>query len=285
MIWDRTLLASMRRVHHPMLFLTARVVAACVLTAMLFPVPRCRAATSLTGSTGLIFVPVANVVPDASFAFGGLMTDYQGFPGKGFSYFRKDRPSFYFAGYLTLGYIPRVEITVRGNGMPSTVGPAGPSNDSFYTDGMLSIQALVWRGGDRVPSVAIGIQDSYGFMIFNALYTVFSWDVPISKGHHAQITAGWAFDWYSINQGTRDDGSYYGVHHVLSGPIAGVEYPVRQWASILVEFDSHALNTGARFRLANWCTLDLAAVRWGVESLARWEVRGFAAHLHFDGTL
>jgi len=239
-----------------------------------------RATTGLTGSSALLYVPVADVVPNERFSFGGLIADYQAFPSKQFSYFRVNKPSFYFSGYVTLGYIPRLEITVRGNGMPSAMGPAdtGP----FYTDGMISMQALVHRGGGGLPSIGVGFQDMYGFMLFNALYAVATWSILCESGD-AVITGGWAVDWYDRNRGTADEN--YVVPHVMNGFVAGASYPVRRWMDGIAEYDSRSVNLGARIRPVSWCTFDVAAVRWGLDKIARGRVAGFTAHLSFSGSL
>lgn len=239
------------------------------------------ASTGVTGSTGLLFVPTADVTPNEHFAFGGMLMDYQAFPAKRFSYFRDNKPSFYFGGYLSVGYIPRLEITIRGNGMPSATGPGrtGP----FYTDGMISMQILAHRGSGAVPSVGFGMQDMYGFMLFNALYGVTTWTLPHTDAGPVVISLGWAVDWYSKNQGTADED--WDVNHVMDGFMAGVEYPIRRWVATLIEYDSRSLNVGMRLRPVSWCTFDMAALRWGLDQLARRRFRGFVAHLHFDGKM
>ena len=255
------------------------------LAAVLAVVSPASALTSFSGSTGLIYVPTADVVPNSSFAFGGVITDYQAFPGKSFSHFQGDnKPSFYFAGYLTLGFVPRVEVTIRGNGMPWSEGPAGPDGP-FYTDGMFSAQILLLRGGGKMPSLAVGIQDAYGFLIFNALYGVATWRTHVWGPGLTEFTLGWASDVYDEHIGTRDADSAYEVVHVLNGLLLGVEQPLTDRYSLLAEYDSVALNVGFRLRIASWCILDLAAARWSVANLRDWRVRGFAAHLHFDGKL
>jgi len=252
-----------------------------VLVALSFPPRTGEAATGVTGSTGLLLVPTADVTPNEQFAFGGVITDYQAFPAKKFSYFRDNKPSFYFGGYLTIGYIPRVEITIRGNGMPSATGPGrtGP----FYTDGMISMQVLAHKGSGWMPSVGFGMQDMYGFMLFNALYGVVTWTFPGRDAGPLVISLGWATDWYNKNQGTADED--WDVNHVMNGFMAGVEYPVRRWVATLTEYDSRSLNVGVRLRPVWWCTFDVAALRWGLDELARQRVGGFGAHLHFDGRI
>ena len=241
------------------------------------------ASTALTGSTGLIYVPVADVVRSDHFAFGGMIADAQAFPGKSFSHFAEDNPAdFYFAGYLTIGYIPRLEITVRGNGMPGTVGPStdvGP----FYTDGMFSAQLLAWRGSEYIPSIAFGLQDIYGFMIFNAAYGVATWCIPQSHSQPISVTVGWAVDWYDKNIGTSD--TDFVPNHIMNGVFVGVEYPVHHWVSALIEYDSRSTNLGLRFEPASWVRIDVAAVRWGLSELARRRIQGFSAQLCFVGKL
>ena len=254
-----------------------------MLVALLWALPRAvSGATALTGSTGLLFVPTANVTANECFSVGGVITDYQAFPARRCETFRGDRPSFYFAGYVSIGYIPRVEITLRGNGMPSTNGPAeqvGP----FYTDGMLSMQVLLYRGAGWRPSVGVGLQDIYGFMLFNALYGVATWSVPLPERPDLTVTVGVAVDWYDTNRGTSDVD--FEVNHVMEGPVVGLEYPALRWLATVMEYDSGSLNVGLRLRPVPWCTLDVAAARWGLDQLARGRLRGFAAHLHFNGRL
>jgi len=241
-----------------------------------------RAATALTGSTGLLYVPVADVTPNERFSFGGVIGDYQAFPAKKFSHFREHPPDFYFSGYMNVGYIPRLEVTVRGNGMPGSRGPAedvGP----FYVDGMVSVQVLVYRGSRRLPALAFGVQDMYGFLLFNAAYTVVTWKIGGPHRQPVLISAGWAVDWMRKHQGTTEPG--FEVNHVMDGFLLGTECPVRPWVATIVEYDSRSLNVGLRFRPVPWCTFDAAAVRWGLDQLARRRIRGFAAQLHFDGRL
>jgi len=212
-----------------------------------------------------------------------MIADAQAFPGKTFSYFAEEYPAdFFFAGYLTIGYIPRLELTVRGNGMPGTEGPStdvGP----FYTDGMFSAQLLAWRGSGYVPSIAFGLQDIYGFMIFNAAYGVATWQLLRDDNQPISITVGWAVDWYNKNIGTSD--TDYVPNHIINGMLVGVEYPIRRWISTLMEYDSRSVNMGLRFQPVKWITIDIASVRWGLDQLARRRIRGFSAQLHFDGRL
>jgi hypothetical protein len=252
------------------------------IAAILALVATARGATSLTGSTGLLFVPTAGVRANECFSFGGVITDYQAFPAKHFGEFRADRPSFYFGGYLAIGYIPGLEITVRGNGMPDTKGPAADVGP-YYTDGMISAQALLYRGEGAWPSIGVGLQDIYGFMLFNAMYAVLTWRVPSDNVHALEITVGWAVDWYDTHRGTSDVD--FDVVHIMDGPLFGVEFPVGWSTAAIAEYDSRSLNLGFRVRPAEWYTIDLAVARWGLDQLARRRVRGFAAQLHFDGPI
>ena len=128
------------------------------------------------------------------------------------------------------------------------------------------------------------MQDIYGFLIFNALYTTCTWDFE-SYGGKASFTAGWAVDWWDKHRGTVDEDSNYEVNHVLEGPFIGIEQPVRKWVSLIAEYDTHALNAGLRLRPTTWITIDVAAARWGLDKIRNWELAGFAAHLHMDGNL
>lgn len=239
------------------------------------------AATSLSGSTGYLYVPRADVAPSETWAFGGLITDPQGFPARQAPMFSgSKRPDYYFSGYVTVGYLPRLEITVRGNGMPGTA-PPGENVGKFYRDGMASFQLVAHRGGGRVPSIGIGIQDFFGFMLFNAAYLVATWEMPTNSGDHMTFTVGWVVDWYNKNIGTEDD--YYPPHHTMSGPVAAMEIPLLSRLAVLAEYDSRAFNTGLRARPFRWVTVDVAAVRCGLDQFARGRVRGFAAHVSFNG--
>lgn len=259
---------------------TAAVSLACLAAFSL--APAAPASTSFTGTSGLVFVPTATVEPLDHFSFGGVISDYQAFPAKQFGHFRDSPPNFFFAGYLTIGYLPRLEVTIRGSGMPGSIGPGGTG--PFYTDGMLSAQFLAVRGGGRIPAVAVGLQDMYGFMLFNALYGVATWDVPVHGGRGVvQFTAGWAVDWYNKNNGTSDVN--YAVNHVLHGPLLGVRYPLTRTVASLLEYDSRSFNVGLRYEPVRWCTIDVAAARWGLDQMARGRIRGFAAQLHFNGKL
>jgi hypothetical protein len=119
---------------------------------------------SLSGSTGLWFVPAAAVEPYGHFTLGADWVDrkyrqkYPQFSGKGT-----------MAEYLTFGALPRLEITLRLTNQEGKLGiqrynfPVnGATSSGWNVDKEVSAQYLLWNEKGNRPAVLLGAQDFAG---------------------------------------------------------------------------------------------------------------------------
>ncbi len=120
---------------------------------------------SLSGTTGLWFVPAAEVEPYGYWTLGANWVDQayrkksNGLGGRGT-----------VAEYLTLGILPRTEVTLRLTNLEGRLGvqrynlnePANPSSSGWNVDKEISAQYLLMAERGSRPALAFGAQDFAG---------------------------------------------------------------------------------------------------------------------------
>jgi hypothetical protein len=204
---------------------------------------------TLHGTTGLINTPVADVLPSGTIAFGVSVIDkewaYHGrIQGKAPS--RTDNIHY----FLTAGFLPRVEVSVRASYFP---------DDRLYQDALetgtvdrgASGRILVLPEGKAHPAVAVGGDDVRGTRRFHALYVVGSKTFDVRPGWvKARISAGYG--------STALDAENY----VLDGGFGGGEVVLSDFLSLALDYDTEKWNTlvrlvafrhlAARFALLNF---------------------------------
>jgi hypothetical protein len=184
---------------------------------------------SLGGSSGLFNVPTANVLSDGTFDFGYNVIDREwAYEGRGAIDNR--------IWFLSMGFLPRVEVTVRATVLPGESLLEEVPVDAV--DRMASARLQVLREGRWSPAFAVGIEDLKGTRRFHSLYgvasrSVFREGIPV----RAQISAGY---------GLR---SIDAARYLLDGGFGGVELQFPHGISGIAEYDSEKWNAGLRLSL------------------------------------
>ncbi len=220
------------------------ILAICVL----LPAGVC-ADIALSGTSGLITIPTANVLDDGDINIGisYLRQSYQ----------HLDKPETYdmIPLWVSVGYLPSLELSARLTTIPklSRAGADPPP----YRDGMLSFQWKVLEESRRLPAVAIGARDVYGFALFNTLYLVFSKHISIHRAR-VGVHLGRGVDWMGGRYGVVDGGKTIPTTHRMIGTFGGIGIPITRTVDVNLEYDTTKLNFGARVQLLSGIQLQIA---------------------------
>jgi hypothetical protein len=203
-------------------------------------------AQSLTGVTGLLNSPSANMQKDGTFYMGAnyLNRNYINAYGKG-----KYNCLIY---YFDLTFLPFLEINFRNTRMLDN-----PSH-SHTVDRMLSARLQVLKERKYWPSIVIGANDlltqaTKGNQFFGALYIVATKNLAIKKSEFG-FTFGYAYPYFNNSQ--------------FEGFFGGISFSpsfLRQ-LTLMVEYDSRNVNIGGSILLFRH--LYLFALLQGMESVS-----------------
>jgi len=179
-----------------------------------------RGGRALGGFTGLIRVPVAEVVPDRYFTVG-VSRDWtrprgctSGCPQP--ARFAEQKKSIY---QLTMGFLPHLEIGVGLTELPNVP----PSVTGTFQDRSIRAQLVFPRRAGPGPDVAVGSTDLIGTRRFASDYLVASQRVD-QVGVHLGYGRG-----------------------ELDGFFGGLDRPLNPQVQGLVEYDTDGLNVGVRY--------------------------------------
>ncbi|MEO8164337.1 MAG: YjbH domain-containing protein [Betaproteobacteria bacterium] len=110
---------------------------------------------SLTGQTGLIYMPDARIDPDGTWRTG-------------YSY-----ASPYAAVWMSLTALPRIETSLRYTairGVPGFIDPARADSYGDYKDKSFDTKFVLLEEEGAWPALALGVQDLFGTNVFRAGY-------------------------------------------------------------------------------------------------------------------
>jgi hypothetical protein len=178
---------------------------------------------SLNGTSGLLLTPTADLVEDRRLAAGVSFVDKK--------WAVEERGAHdNLAYFATLGFLPRVEVSMRLTvlpGAPFSVESPGRS----VKDRMFSVKALLLRESGVWPSVAVGGEDITGTKRYNTLFAVLSRriDPGIAEFRvHLGAGAGWI----------------EAKNHPLDGVFGGVAMRLWEGGELLGEYDTNKVNVG-----------------------------------------
>jgi len=199
------------------------------------------ASMSMFGTTGLISIPTAYILPDGKIAFG---TSYTNEHYGRYSHYSNVQ----LAYYVALAYLPFLELNLTATQYPNF---AWSDTYTSAVDRMASIKLLLLKEKQYLPSIAIGVLDLYGkAMEYNAQYIV------VSKSIALPLTGAVSFHFgYAPNPIKSDRIDDYSI----KGGFAGLEVPFFDAIlSIMLEYDSQKYNAGLRIIPINdWICIDL----------------------------
>jgi len=203
-------------------------------------------AQSLTGITGLLNAPSANMQKDGMFYAGAnyLNRNYVNAYGEG-----KFNCLIY---YFDLTFLPFLEINFR-----NTRELDNPSK-THTVDRMLSFRIQVLKERKYWPSIVLGVNDIFtqarkGNQYFGAIYAVATKNLPVKKSEFG-FTIGYAYPYFKNNQ--------------FTGIFGGITFSpsfLRQF-TLMAEYDSKNFNIGGSILFFKH--LYLFALLQGMESVS-----------------
>jgi hypothetical protein len=178
---------------------------------------------SLNGTSGLLMTPTADLVEDRRLAAGVSFVDKK--------WAVEERGAHdNLAYFATLGFLPRVEVSMRLTVLPgSKFSVANP--DRSVKDRMFSVKALLLRERGPWPSVAVGGEDITGTKRYNTLFAVLSRRLDPGIGEfrvHLGAGAGWI----------------EAKNHPLDGVFGGVAMRLWKGGDLIGEYDTNKVNVG-----------------------------------------
>lgn len=188
-----------------------------------------KAGISLLGTSGLLNVPTAEILPDREFRFG-------------FNYIQKpyailghpDHSN--TAYYCSIGYLPFLEISLRITRIVNWKEYTLPIGDR-----MASFRVRLTKEKKLLPAIAFGIQDVMSLVDdkaschFNALYLVGSKTLLLPFDMKTGVHLGIGTNWMKANE-----------HH-LAGIFGGLDLRINKFVNLMAEHDTEKINLGAKF--------------------------------------
>jgi hypothetical protein len=212
-------------------FLKKGILSLTVVLALLSQ-PENSVAQSLTGTSGLITIPTAEILKDGEVSFGANFMNKEYF-AYGFNKYHG------LANFVTMGYLPFFEISLRLTRKldypePQAIG-----------DRMISVRLRPLKESRFLPAFVLGAHDFArvtGTAIptnhFNALY------LSASKGFglrpvidRIEFHIGYGTDWIEA------------VDHQFAGPFGGISISPRPFIRFMLEHDAEKLNCGLRISI------------------------------------
>ncbi|HTM58108.1 MAG TPA: YjbH domain-containing protein, partial [Candidatus Udaeobacter sp.] len=175
---------------------------------------------SMTGMTGFINTPWAGTINDRGFEAG-----YNYIPRRWAWDHRGTNDNEVF--YSTLGFLPRIETSLRWTRIPGyhSFQEIIPDSKLVDMDRMASGRIELLHPGPGRPGLAAGIEDAEGTRRFHSTYAVAG--LPLSFLHvQTRASLGYGF---RIFDATR---------YVLDGTFGAVECALPRFARVQIEYDS-----------------------------------------------
>jgi len=189
---------------------------------------------SLTGLTGLLNVPTAELLKDGEISLG-------------VSYLNKKYLSASFknddglAYYVTLGFLPFTELSIR---FTKRMAPADALGDRMF-----SFRIRVIQEKEVIPSILIGIHDPIHSTEnrtnrFTAAYLVITKNILLGEiVNNLKLNVGYGTD--PINSRS----------YQFKGLFGGLSLEVFHFLELISEYDSQIFNTGFKLSLFNHITI------------------------------
>jgi hypothetical protein len=195
-------------------------------------------AQSLTGTTGLVSIPTAEMPADGALAAGVMLLDerYQVHQNPRW----RDRAA--MTPFASLGFLPFMEVGLR---FTRVIG----IERQALGDRMVSVRLRMLKEGKHTPAVVLGVHDLVGTRIYHAEYVAASKHVDAGPllgtvGVHA----GYGGDWLSLDASGRQ----------FVGVFGGVSVAPRRWVVLMLEHDAERINAGVRLRVWRFAVLGAA---------------------------
>ncbi|MGD8777882.1 MAG: YjbH domain-containing protein [Ignavibacteria bacterium] len=187
-------------------------------------------AQSLTGTSGLVSVPTAEIAADGNLILGVNFLNKKYLEYTKYKYHA-------MAYFVTLGYLPFLEVSIRftRQSLPQEL------RKTSVGDRMISLRLKILKEGIFFPAIVLGCHDigttisSGDARHFNSLYLVgskiFHFNSIIKNiGFHL----GYGADWMKSN------------HYQFIGFFGGISIPINSFSDFMLEHDSKYFNCGIK---------------------------------------
>lgn len=206
---------------------------------------------SLSGTTGLIHIPTADVIPDQQVTIG------LGYVNRHSAYLETGRCDNYPLS-IVIGYLPRLEFSAGVNFVP---GRKSYDGTKTYKDGVVSLQYLVLKEKKILPAIAVGARDIYSFILLNTTFIVTSKTILQNTKTAVRIHLGYGSDIIDHHLGVPKEDRDYPVGHTIVGLFGGLEINWNQQIIYMLEYDSQKMSAGFRFRMIPHLGFDVCFLR------------------------
>lgn len=201
------------------------------------------AQVNISGKTGLIYIPSAELQQDGTFTMG-----YNYNPiNYAIKYNKRNSESIYYANLVVF---PRLEVNInllQANGWI-------PFKKRGIGDRQLDLKYVFLKEKTKWPSMAVIMSAPFG--VDNSLLTyalVGTKHIPVTNAIEATVTIGLGSPYFiGRTRNANDILSDFAIkdkrdssYHYLSGPFGGVKFSVAKKAGVMLEWDSQHLNVGA----------------------------------------
>lgn len=197
---------------------------------------------SLTGTTGLVTIPTAEMPEDGEISFGLSWLNK-----KQFVYGSRDYHG--MAQFITLGYLPFLEISARLSRHLNYPEPQA------LGDRMVSVRLRLVKENRFFPSVVSGIHDPIGTKLFNALYLAASKSFRVFHTTTA-VHLGYASNRIEARQ------------YQFVGLFGGVSVSPSPFVTLMLEHDAEKFNFGLQMSILDHVELLAAFLNFDAFSAA-----------------
>ena len=199
---------------------------------------------SLIGFRGLVFTPASADFPkdgESAFGYRNIKT-----PHTFISWSDKTTENHLFFGNLVL--LPKIELFAV-----LTLAPGSHGNDGTdtYKDFAIFAHVQLLEENKFIPSLMLGIHDFYSYSYYNSLFVSSSKSFDLNPSIQFNIHIGYGVDWMNQHYGNTGPDKDAHVNHYLVGLFGGLELAYRNYGGLIIEYDSHYVNSGIRLNLFN----------------------------------
>ncbi len=203
-------------------------------------------AQTIEGTSGLFFIPSAEIQKDGQLTLGASFVDKE---LVSFSGYKKDA----FTPYLSVAFLPFAEFSIRITRIINYEG-----NRQGIGDRTFSARIRFIEEGELFPAVLVGMHDL--MTVFggteairnNAFYFVATKNYKIDSGilNNIMINAGYGTDWFEAQN-----------HHFV-GLFGGVSCNLWNHIELMTEYDGKYTNGGIRLKLFDHFSLLAGMLRF-----------------------
>ena len=184
-------------------------------------------AVSLTGTTGLVTIPTAEVLGDGMAFFGASFID------KEYLFIWESDQYDGFAGFVTVGYLPFLEL-----GLCLKRAPDYPPPWQGLGDRIVTIRSRIVKESKFIPSILLGLHDPVGVKFSNSSYLVASRSFHLPRSAEMDLHLGYGVDWIKTDH-----------RYQFLGLFGGISIHLGKRIALMLEHDSRGLNFGVEISI------------------------------------